>query len=223
MDRPSVVQTTATLRDGNRLALIGCREPRRDHRAPSDQRYSRDELRCRRSRSASRERPGAQHADGSIAAGDLASVLVRRVVVGGGELGQRPRARFDHRRRSAIPWRCRRPAPRSAGPGSSPGFRSCRPSGCRRRWRSRGSCRPAPYAAPWSQGANATPCRAWRFPRPPRSAVSCRQTLATVRAMATRLVGVASSTRRSNAHSHRPSSCSSAAVRKCSPGMYMTT
>ena len=52
---------------------------------------------------------------------------------------------------------------------------------------------------------------------------SCRQTLATVRAMATRLVGVASSTRRSNAQSQSVGSCSSAAVRKCSPGMYMTT
>jgi hypothetical protein len=47
--------------------------------------------------------------------------------------------------------------------------------------------------------------------------------LATVRAMATRLVGVASSTRRSKAQSHRPSSLSKAAVRKCSPGMNMTT
>ena len=114
------------------------------------------------------------------------------------------------------------PSPRTGGLGRRPGFRSCRPSGCRRHWRSTGSCRPAPYAAPSSQDASATPCRASRFPRPLRSR-SCRQTLATVRAMATRLVGVASSTRRSNAHSQSPASCSSAAVRKCSPGIYMTT
>ena len=40
---------------------------------------------------------------------------------------------------------------------------------------------------------------------------SCRQTLATVRAIATKLVGVARRTLRSNAHSQRLWSCSSAA------------
>ena len=45
----------------------------------------------------------------------------------------------------------------------------------------------------------------------------------TVRAMAMRLVGVASSTRFSKAKSHKVGSCSSAAERKCSPGTNMIT
>ena len=47
--------------------------------------------------------------------------------------------------------------------------------------------------------------------------------VATVRAIATRLVGVASSTLSLNAFSQSSGSCSRAAVRKCSPGMYMIT
>ena len=73
----------------------------------------------------------------------------------------------------------------------------------------------------WPGGCRA-PCRAGRSPWPGRRsspAARPRQILA----MATRLIGVASSTPLRNAHSQSRASCSSAAVRKCSPGMYMTT